>query len=133
MSSFYDRDQTMTDEEFKAFAANAKGGWTQVFSEENYKLNFSEVSAMIDDFFTTDIDLSYSFKVKGLKNITIGATVYNLFSTKYENNGACGLNFRKNAIGQVEAFSNHELGFWAYSVYSAQAPRHFLAHLSVTL
>ena len=48
MSSFYDRDETMTEEEFQAFAANAKGGWTQVFSEENYKLNFSEVSAMID-------------------------------------------------------------------------------------
>ncbi len=112
-------EQYMTNSNFRTFIDDDNGG--------------QEVSAMIDDFFTTDIDLSYSFKVKGLKNITIGATVYNLFSTKYENNGACGLNFRKNASGQVEAFSNHELGFWAYSVYSAQAPRHFLAHLSVTL
>lgn len=110
-------EQYMTNSNFKTF-----------IDEDN---NNKEVSAMIDSYFTTDLDLSYTFKLRGIKSITIGATIYNLFSEEYESNGACGLNFKRGNNGKVQAFNNHDLGFWTYSVYSAQAPAHFLAHLSL--
>lgn len=107
----------MTNSNFKSFIDEDNGG--------------KEVSAMIDDYLTTDLDLSYTFKMRGVKSITIGATIYNLFSKKYESNGACGLNFKRDNNGNIQAFNNHKLGFWTYSVYSAQAPIHFMAHLSL--
>ena len=33
------------------------------------------------------LSASYDFKIKGLKGLTLGATVYNLFNAKYETNG----------------------------------------------
>ena len=90
----------------------------------------SFTSAMLDPIFTTDIDISYSFKIKGLKNITFGVTVYNLFNEKYESNGSCSMNFRKNPnTGQIEAYN----GGWAWATFSAQAPTHFIAHLSIDI
>ncbi len=83
--------------------------------------------AMLDDIFTTDLDLSYSFKFKGIKNCTIGVTVYNLFNEKYESNGSCSMNFRQNTMGKIEAYN----GGWAWATFSAQAPTHFMAHLSI--
>lgn len=113
----YISEQYMTNSNFKSFIDEDNGG--------------KEVSAMIDDYLTTDLDLSYTFKMRGVKSITIGATIYNLFSKKYESNGACGLNFKRDNNGNIQAFNNHKLGFWTYSVYSAQAPIHFMAHLSL--
>jgi hypothetical protein len=88
----------------------------------------SEVSAMIDKYFVSDLDISYTFKVKGLKRATIGCTIYNIFNEEYETHGACGLYFTKGADGKPQPY---HAGGWSYSVYSAQAPVHVLAHLSV--
>lgn len=92
--------------------------------------NNNEISAMIDSYFTTDLDLSYTFKVKGFKSITLGCTIYNLFDEEYESNGSCGLYF-KQKNNKVVAFNNSDDGFWSYSAYSAQAPINFMAHLSL--
>lgn len=83
-------------------------------------------SAMIDAAFVTDLDVSYTFKVRGLKSATLGVTVYNIFSEKYESNGSCSMNFKKDG-DKIVAYD----GGWAWSTYSAQAPAHFLAYLSV--
>lgn len=83
-------------------------------------------SAMIDAAFVTDLDVSYTFKVRGLKSATLGVTVYNIFSEKYESNGSCSMNFKKEG-DKIVAYD----GGWAWSTYSAQAPAHFLAYLSV--
>lgn len=91
--------------------------------------NNREVSAMIDRFCVTDFDLSYTFRLKGVKSITFGCTVYNLFNEKYETNGSCGLNFRNNN-DKIEAFHDGNY-FWSWSVYSAQAPVHAMGHVSV--
>lgn len=83
-------------------------------------------SAMIDAAFVTDLDVSYTFKVRGLKSATLGVTVYNIFSEEYESNGSCSMNFKKDG-DKIVAYD----GGWAWSTYSAQAPAHFLAYLSV--
>ena len=88
------------------------------------------VSAVIDAYTTTDLDLSYTFHLRSMKSITVGCTVYNLFNHEYEANGSCGMNFKQDASGRVVAFSNNAQYFYSWSTYSAQAPLHALAHVS---
>lgn len=86
------------------------------------------VKLILSDFFTNDIDLSYTFKLKGIKSATIGATLYNITSLKYDNNGwaynEVGIN---QATGKTYAWTTdlYESGF------APQAPIHFMAHLSL--
>lgn len=111
----YVGEQYMTNSGFKSYIDEAD--------------NNNMVSAMIDKFCVTDLALSYTFKLKGVKSITLGCTVYNLFNEEYETNGSCGLNFR-NTNGKVEAFHDGNY-FWSWAVYSAQAPIHAMGHVSV--
>lgn len=108
----YVGEQYMTNSGFKSFL-NSDGSYT---------------SAMIDSYFVSDLDLSYTFKLRGLKSITVGATVYNLFNEEYETNGSAGMYFKKGNDGKVVGYS---LDGYAWSVYSAQAPTHFLARVSL--
>ena len=84
---------------------------------------------MIDAYFVSDLDFSYTFKIPTFKSITVGCTIYNIFNEEYESNGACGLQFRSNGKGGVEAYQDSY--YDSYSTYSCQAPIHFLAHLSL--
>lgn len=108
-------EQYMTNSNFRSYTEETDG---------------SEVSAMIDKYFVSDLDLSYTFALKGMKSVTLGATVYNLFNEKYESNGSSGLNFKYDADGHVKAFGDSNY-FWSYSAYSVQAPIHALAHVSL--
>ena len=119
LMSKYVGKQYMTNSNFKSYVDEDNNGRVE--------------SAMLDAFFTTDLDLNYTFSLRGLKQLTVGCTVYNLFGEKYESNGSCGLNFKRAADGSIQAFNNHNLGFWTWSTYSAQAPTHFLAYLSISL
>ena len=119
LMSKYVGKQYMTNSNFKSYIDEDNGGRVE--------------SAMLDAFCTTDLDLNYTFHLRHVKQLTVGCTVYNLFSRKYESNGSCGLNFKRADDGCIQAFNNHELGFWTWSTYSAQAPAHFLAYLTVAL
>ncbi len=111
LMSKYISEQYMTNSGFRSYAED----------------DGTETSAMIDAMFVSDLDLSYTFTLRGIKSMTVGLTVYNLFNEEYESNGSCSMNFR-NVNGKVEAYN----GGWAWATYSAQAPTHLLAHLSVT-
>ena len=65
------------------------------------------------------------------KSITVGCTVYNLLNHEYESNGSCGINFRKDTNGNVVPFSNNAKYFYSWATFSAQAPIHALAHVSL--
>lgn len=110
LSTKYVSEQYMTNSGFKKYLEE-DGSYT---------------SAMIDEMFVSNLDLSYTFKWRGLKSATIGVTVYNLFNEEYESNGSCSMNFKKQD-GKVVAYN----GGWAWATYSAQAPTHFMAHLSL--
>lgn len=88
----------------------------------------SYTSAMIDAFCTTDIDLNYTFRLKGIGRCKAGLTVYNVLNHTYESNGSCSMNYRLTANG-LEAYD----GGWAWSTYSAQAPTHFMCYLNISL
>jgi iron complex outermembrane receptor protein len=91
----------------------------------------TDVSMMLDGHFTTNIDLSYSFKLPklGIKDATIGVTLYNLFSAKYDNNGWAAPRYDK-VDGKVVATGwdtsdPYEAGF------APSSPFNMMGHLSI--
>ena len=119
IQSQYVGEQYLTNSGFKSYT--------------NYDANGnpeSEVSMMLDSHFTTNLDLSYTFALKqfGMKEATVGVTLYNLFSAKFDNNGWASPKFRQKADGSVEAYRNDDL----YEAgFAPSAPFNFMAHLSV--
>jgi iron complex outermembrane receptor protein len=111
LNTKYIGKQYMTNTGFKSFVEDGK-----------------DVSMMLDAFFVSDADFAYTFKLNGIKSITLGATIYNIFNEKYESFGSAYASF-KRSNSQVIACQDDQYN--AYSVYSAQAPIHFLAHLSI--
>ena len=91
------------------------------------KVGDEYVKMTLSDYFTNNVDLSYTFKLKGIKSATIGATLYNLTSLKYDNNGWAYCEIGKDANGNAYAWTTdlYESGF------APQAPLHFMAHLSL--
>ena len=90
-----------------------------------------DVGMMLDGHFVTNIDLSYNFKLPklGMKDATIGVTLYNLFSAEYDNNGWAAPAYTKEngnvvATGQG-THDQYEAGF------APSAPFNVMAHLSV--
>ena len=119
VQSRYISDQYLTNTGLKSYETLGDNG------------NPVDVSMMLDGHFTTNLDLSYNFRLPkvGLHDATIGLTLYNLFSAKYDNNGwAAPAYTQKN--GQVtatgwEASDQYEAGF------APSAPFNMMAHLSV--
>lgn len=104
---------------------------SQYMTNSNFRsyedVDGNRISAMLDSYFVSDFDISYTLRLAKRSKLTLGLTVYNIFNRKYESNGSCSMNFRQAADG-LKAFGNWD--FWSWSVYSAQAPTHVLGHLS---
>ncbi|WP_342769435.1 TonB-dependent receptor [Mucilaginibacter oryzae] len=81
-------------------------------------LNPYAANRMLNSFFVNDVRLRYSFSVRSVKNITVGLQVNNIFSEKYESNGA--------TYPDIEG--GHVVN---YNYYFPQAPRNFMASLSL--
>jgi iron complex outermembrane receptor protein len=119
VQSQYVGDQYLTNTGFKSYK-----------TLDDYD-NPIDVSMMLDGHFTTNIDLSYSFALKqlGVKDITLGVTLYNIFSAKFDNNGWAAPAFI-NENGKVVA-----TGWYASDQYEAgfapSAPFNMMAHLSI--
>ena len=119
VQSQYISDQYLTNTGFKSYQT----------LDDNGKL--TDVSMMLDGHFNTNIDLSYTFGLKqlGVKDITLGLTLYNVFSAKYDNNGWAAPAFEKQN-GKVvatgwSASDQYEAGF------APSAPFNMMAHLSI--
>ncbi|MBQ4387366.1 MAG: TonB-dependent receptor [Prevotella sp.] len=119
IQSQYISDQYLTNTGFKSY---------QTLDDDG---QMTDVSMMLDGHFTTNIDLSYNFCLPklGIKDATIGLTLYNIFSAKYDNNGWAAPAFTKEN-GKVVATGwgtsdQYEAGF------APSAPFNMMAHLSV--
>ena len=120
VQSQYIGDQYLTNTGFKSYQTLDNQGKT------------TDVSMILDAHFNTNIDLSYTFALKqvGVKDVTLGVTLYNIFSAKYDNNGWAAPAFVKQN-GQVVA-----TGWDTSDLYEAgfapSAPFNLMAHLSVS-
>ena len=119
IQSQYISEQYMTNTGFKSYKTLDDNGQP------------TDVSMMLDGHFVTNIDLSYNFKLPklGIKDATIGVTLYNLFSAEYDNNGWAAPAYEKEN-GKVVA-----TGWGSSDLYEAgfapSAPFNMMAHLSV--
>ena len=57
------------------------------YVSRQYLDNFGTKENSLDPYFVNHLSLSYSFKARYTKRITVGVTIYNLFNTQYETNG----------------------------------------------
>ena len=96
----------------------------------SYNDNGQDVSLMLDRFFVSNLDVTYSFdKIRFVRGLNVGVTVYNLFGTKYESFGAAYTAIKSSPSGGIMGYQ--DANWNSYSVYSAQAPVHFMAHVSI--
>ena len=106
---------------------------TDFDSYKNYNKDGSfdqDVDMFLKAHFNTNVDLSYHFALPhfGLKDITLGVTLYNIFDAKYDNNGWAAPSFRKDSKGNVEAYCTDDL----YEAgFAPSAPFNWMAHLSI--
>ena len=119
VQSQYVSKQYMTNTGFKSYQTLDDNG------------QLVDVGMMLDGHFTTNVDLSYNFQLPklGIKDVTVGLTLYNLFSAKYDNNGWAAPAYTKQgdrviATGWSES-DQYEAGF------APSAPFNLMAHLSV--
>ncbi len=90
--------------------------------------DYTYVSMMLNAYFTTDIDLCYTLKLKGVKYITLGFTLYNIFNAKYMNNGWSAPSYKSTQEGKIIAYTNDDVYETGYAV---SAPINFMAHLGI--
>lgn len=102
------------------------------YQAKDDKDNDVNVSMMLNDIFTTNLNIAYTFACHklGLKKATIGGTVYNLFSATYDNNGWASPGFEQNKNGDIIATDGGKGLYMAG--FAPQAPINFLANLSLT-
>ena len=114
-------EQYLTNTGFKTMACKDANG------------NATNETLMLGDHWTTDLSLDYHFSWKkfGLKDSTIGFTVYNLFSKKYDNNGWAAPQFEKDANGNVIAVNTWGVRDDGAVGFAPSAPFNCMAHLSI--
>ena len=95
------------------------------YVSKQYMSNYGVEEHTLDAYFVTNLRLAYSFTPKGVQKITIGATIYNLFNEKYENNGYAGSGYYTSNDGTRHRYN--------YAGYAAQAGINAIGHVTVEL
>ncbi|MDB5158590.1 MAG: TonB-dependent receptor [Mucilaginibacter sp.] len=97
---------------------NAEIAFISKYVSQQYLDNTSAQSRTLPRYFVNDVRLNYNFSIKGVKNIGIGLLVNNVFSAKYQSDGA--------TYPDVEGGKVANYNYWF-----AQAPVNFLASLNL--
>ncbi len=89
---------------------------------KQYMSNIADNETALDRYFVTNLHINYTLpRIKGVKKIAVGFSIYNLFNAKYCNNGYSGAEFYINGNKPV---------IYRYAGYAAQAPLHVMANLT---
>ena len=97
---------------------NAEIAFISKYVSRQYLDNTSTKSRSLDPYMVNDLRLNYNFNVKGVKNVGLGLLVGNVFSKKYQSDGAT---YPDIEGGQVVN----------YNYFFPQAPANFLLSLDV--
>ena len=93
------------------------------YVSKQYMSNAEQEEHRLDAYFVSNLCLSYTLKLQKTKNITIGATIYNIFDEEYESNGYAGSGYYSEADGTRHRYN--------YAGYAAQAGTNILGHMSI--
>lgn len=123
VQSQYVGDQYLTNTGFRTMECQDERG------------NTTHETLLLKKHFNTNIDLAYTFALHpwGIKEATVGLTLYNIFSAKYDNNGWAAPQLIADGSGGVKAVNE-----WGYrdsgaAGFAPSAPFNVMAHLSVKL
>ncbi|MDB5025238.1 MAG: TonB-dependent receptor [Mucilaginibacter sp.] len=97
---------------------NAEIAFISKYVSRQYLDNTSTASRSLDGYFVNDVHLNYNFSIKGVKNVGLGLLVNNIFSKKYQSDGAT---YPDIEAGKVVN----------YNYFFPQAPINFLASLNL--
>jgi len=124
VQSQYISDQYLTNTGFKEM--ECKDSW-----DDNAHTTYETM--LLKSHFNTNVDLSYTFALKqlGIKETTVGLTLYNIFSAKYDNNGWAAPQFVKTGNGGVKAVNEWGLRDMDAAGFAPSAPFNLMAHLSI--
>ncbi|MDE6367327.1 MAG: TonB-dependent receptor, partial [Muribaculaceae bacterium] len=101
------------DFSYKGFEASLQ---TQYVGKQ-YMNNAASEETALDAYCVSNLHLNYTLPaIKGVRKITLGLSVYNIFNTKYCNNGYAGAGYTVGDDGRPEIYR--------YAGYAAQAPAH---------
>ena len=122
VQSQYISDQYLTNTGFKTMECTDKNG------------NTTYETLLLKKHFTTNIDLSYGFSLKkiGMKDATVGVTLYNIFNQKYDNNGWAAPQYQL-ANGQLKAVNTWNVRDMDAAGFAPSAPFNWMVHLSVNI
>ena len=117
----YVGDQYLTNTGFKTMLCTDDNG------------NPTDETLLLNKHFTTNLDLSYNFSLKALaiKDATIGVTLYNLLSAKYDNNGWAAPQYRQLTDGSIIAVNTWGTRDDQAVGFAPSAPFNWMAHLSL--
>ena len=94
------------------------------YVSSQYMNNARSAEAKLDSYFVSDLSLAYTFrKIRGMKELRVGFTVYNLFNEKYCNNGYAGDGYYLEDGKPV---------VYRYAGFAAQATTNVLATVSLS-
>ena len=88
------------------------------YVSRQYLDNTSTLSRSLDGYMVNDVRLNYNFKLKGVKNVGVGLLVNNVFSKKYQSDGATYPDIESGKVVN-------------YNYFFPQAPVNFLASLNI--
>lgn len=97
---------------------NGEIAFISKYVSRQYLDNTSTTSRSLDAYFVNDLRLNYNFSAMGIKNIGIGLLINNLFSEKYESDGATYPDIESGKVVN-------------YNYFFPQAPINFLASLNL--
>lgn len=97
---------------------NAEIAFISKYVSRQYLDNTSTQSRSLDAYFVNDVRLNYNFRIKGIKNVGVGLLVNNIFSKKYQSDGATYPDIEGGRVVN-------------YNYFFPQAPVNFLASLNL--
>ena len=93
------------------------------YVSRQYMSNAQQRDHCLDAYFVSNLHMAYTFALRGVKSITVGATIYNLFNEQYESNGYAGSGYYTDSDGTRHRYN--------YAGYAAQAGTNILGHISI--
>ncbi len=100
-------------------------------TDENGQTTYETL--LLKHHFNVNLDLSYTFSLKqqGIKEATVGLTLNNLFSAKYDNNGWAAPQLAQNSDGSIKAVNQWGIRDSGAAGFAPSASFNIMAHLSV--
>lgn len=120
LQSQYVGDQYLTNTGFKEMECKDDKG------------NTTYETLLLKKHFVSNIDLSYTFGLRhfGIKDMTIGVSLYNIFAAKYDNNGWAAPQFVKegNTVKAINEWGTRDMDA---AGFAPSAPFNMMAHVSI--